>query len=48
MKIRNPLYAPFAIALAVYIALANHYGWGLIQSIASRTWQHSTPSTQHK
>ncbi|HZQ48382.1 MAG TPA: hypothetical protein VFC07_15300 [Verrucomicrobiae bacterium] len=48
MKIRNPIYLPFAVALAVYVGLANHNGWSLIQSLASRAWQHSTPNTQHK
>jgi len=48
MKIRNPIYLPFALALAVYVALANHNGWSLIQSLASHTWQRSYPNTQHK
>lgn len=47
MKIRNPIYMPIALALAVYVAMANHNGWSLIKSVAARTWQHG-PSTQHK
>ncbi len=47
MKIRNPIYLPFALALTLYVALANHNGWSLVQSVAARTW-HAGPSTQHK
>jgi hypothetical protein len=48
MKIRNPIYLPFALALAFYVALANHNGWSLVQSVGSRTWQHVIPNPQHK
>jgi hypothetical protein len=48
MKIHNPLYLAFAVALAVSVGLANHQGWSLLQSVASQTWQHSEPGTQHK
>ena len=48
MKIRNPLYIPFALALVIFLALANHNGWSLIQALAARTWQHTGPNTQHK
>ena len=48
MKIRNPIYLSVALALTVYVALANHNGWSLVQSVASRTWQRLGPSTQHK
>ncbi len=48
MRIHNPIYLAFAVAMATYVGLANHNGWSLIQSLASRTWQHSTPNTQHK
>lgn len=47
MKIHNPLYVPFAIALAIYVGLANHNGWSLIKTVAARTLPHG-PSTQHK
>ena len=48
MKIRNPIYLPFAVAIVIFLALANHNGWSLVQALASRTWQNSNPSTQHK
>lgn len=48
MKIHNPIYLPFALALAVYVTVANHNGWSMIQSVASHTWRHFTPNTQHK
>jgi F0F1-type ATP synthase membrane subunit a len=48
MKIRNPIFLPFALALTIYVALANHHGWSLWQSVASNTWQRFTPNTQHK
>jgi hypothetical protein len=48
MRFRNPIYIPFALAIALALALANHNGWSLVQSLATRAWQHSTPNTQHK
>lgn len=48
MKMRNPIYLPLALALVAFLGLANHNGWSLLQTLASRTWQHSNPSTQHK
>ncbi len=48
MKIRNPIYLPFAVAMAVLVAVANHNGWSFVQSLASQTWQRSNPNTQHK
>jgi hypothetical protein len=48
MKIRSPFYLPFALALITYVAVANHNGWSLFQSVASRTWQRLAPNTQHK
>lgn len=48
MKIRNPLYLPFALALIVFLALANQNGWSFIHTLASRTWNHGNPNTQHK
>jgi hypothetical protein len=48
MKIRNPFYLTFAFAAVIYVAVANHNGWSLIQSLTSRTWQRTGPSTQHK
>ncbi len=48
MKLRNPIYLPFALALAVYVGLANYNGWSLVQTVASQTWRHLAPNTQHK
>ena len=48
MKFRNPIYVPFSLALLIYVALANHNGWSLVQSVASQTWQRIAPATQHK
>jgi len=48
MKLRNPIYLTFALILAAYVSLANHNGWSLLYSVASQTWQHSNPATQHK
>ena len=48
MKIRNPIYLPYALAIVVLLALANHNGWSVLQTIAARTWQHTAPNTQHK
>jgi len=48
MRIRNPIYLPFSLALLIYVALANHNGWSLVQSVAAQTWQRIGPSTQHK
>jgi hypothetical protein len=48
MKIRNPIYLPFALFLAAYVALANHNGWSPLQTLAANTWQHLNPNTQHK
>jgi hypothetical protein len=44
----NPFYMTMGLALMIYVAMANHNGWSLIQSFASRTWQHLNPNTQHK
>ncbi len=48
MKIRSPIYIPYALAVVILLALANHNGWSVIHSIASRTWQRTDPNTQHK
>lgn len=48
MKPRSPIYLSFAFALVVYVGLANHNGWSLVQSLAAGTWQRSFPNTQHK
>ena len=48
MKIRNPFFLPFALAVTLYVAAANHYGWSLMQTVATNTWQRFTPNTQHK
>ncbi|HWW00924.1 MAG TPA: hypothetical protein VNZ64_14605 [Candidatus Acidoferrum sp.] len=48
MKLRNPVYLPFALAVTLLVAMANHNGWSVVQSLASSTWQHLNPSTQHK
>jgi hypothetical protein len=48
MKLRNPIYLSIALALTVYVALANHNGWSLVQSVAANTWQRLGPHTQHK
>jgi hypothetical protein len=48
MKIHTPIYLPFALAIALTLALANHNGWSMVQSLATRAWQHSTLNTQHK
>jgi hypothetical protein len=48
MKIRNPIYLALALALTGYVALANHNGWSLLQSVTPRVWQPAVPNTQHK
>ncbi len=48
MKIHNPIYLAIAMALTMYVALANHNGWSLVQSVAANTWQRLGPQTQHK
>jgi hypothetical protein len=48
MKIRNPFYLIFALATTMSVAVANHNGWSVLQSVAARTWQHFNPNTQHK
>ena len=48
MKIRNPFYLSVALVLMVYVALANHNGWSLVQTVAANTWQRLGPNTQHK
>jgi hypothetical protein len=48
MKIHNPFYLPFALAVAMLVAMANHNGWSLVQSVATNTWRHVAPNTQHK
>jgi hypothetical protein len=48
MKIRHPVYIPFALAVVVFVAAANHNGWSLIHSVALRAWPRSTSATQHK
>lgn len=45
---KNPIYLTLAITSLLYVAYANHRGWSLLQTIASRSWQQSGPSTQHK
>lgn len=46
--IRNPIYLTLALAMLLYVAMANRHGWSLAQTLVSRTWQHSNPATQHK
>ena len=48
MKIRNPFYLTFALAMALSVALANHQGWSVVQTLVSRAWQPTGPNTQHK
>jgi hypothetical protein len=48
MKPRNPIYLTLALVSLVYVALAHQNGWSIIETVASNTWQHSNPSTQHK
>jgi hypothetical protein len=48
MKIRNPIYLPLALLLSAYVALANHNAWDPLKSLATHTWQHLNPATQHK
>ncbi len=48
MKIRNPFYLPFALLLAGCVAVANHNGWSLFESVAARTWRPHGPMTLHK
>jgi hypothetical protein len=48
MKIRNPLYLAFALAMTISVAVANHNGWSVLPSLALRAWQPSGPNTQHK
>jgi len=48
MKIKNPLFLPFAVALLFYLATANHYGWSALNALAAKTWQRFNPATQHK
>jgi hypothetical protein len=48
MKIRNPIFLPFALLLMGSVAMANHNGWSLVSTIARHTWQRAYPSTQHK
>lgn len=48
MKIHNPIYTIFALLMAGYVAVANHNGWSLVQSVARHAWPRGYPSTQHK
>ena len=48
MKIRNPVFLPFAVMLILSVAVANHYGWSAFAALAAQTWQRSGPATQHK
>ena len=48
MKLRNPVYVPFALVVVVLLALADHNGWSAMGFLASRTWQRFYPNTQHK
>jgi hypothetical protein len=48
MKIHNPIYLSLALILAAFVGVANHNGWSLLDTVASRTWQHFNPATQHK
>ena len=48
MKIHNPIYLPFVLVVTVFLALANHNGWSLVESAAAHTWRHLGPNTQHK
>ena len=48
MKLRNPIYLAFALAVTLMVAFANHNGWSVIEGMGSRTWQRLYPSTQHK
>ena len=48
MKIRNPLYLAFVLAVTAFVALANHNGWSLVESAAAHTVRRLGPNTQHK
>ena len=48
MKIRNPVFLPFAVMLILSVAVANHFGWSAFAALAAQTWQRSGPATQHK
>ena len=48
MRMRNPIYLPFVLAVVLLAGLANHFGWSLVESAAARTLRHSGPNTQHK
>lgn len=48
MKIRNPIYLPLAVLTVLWLALAHHRGWSLLNLVAAQTWQRSALNTQHK
>jgi hypothetical protein len=48
MKLHNPIYLPFALVITILVALANHNGWSLVQSVAAGAARHLVSSTQHK
>jgi len=48
MKLPNPIYLSFALALPVFVALATRNGWRLVEAAAAHTWRHLGPNTQHK
>ena len=48
MRIRNPFYLPFAIIVMIFVGLANHNGWSLVESVGSQALRHLNPNTQHK
>ncbi len=48
MRIRNPVYLPFALLVILFLALANHHGWSLTNSLVTGAWRPGHPATQHK
>jgi hypothetical protein len=48
MRLRNPIYVPFALVLVVGLALSHRYGWSVLDSLAGRSWQQRGAALQHK
>jgi hypothetical protein len=48
MKPRNPFYPLFAVGLCLYLAVANHRGWSLVQTFVPAALRPGAPLTQHK
>jgi hypothetical protein len=48
MKIRNPIYLPYALIVAALVGYANYNGWSVLHAFAARSWMPSAPHTQHK